>query len=102
MVVGTSVAVEVLVIGRHHLQGIGQIERLLLFLCVKQDRELVRLCDDIDHPLVLTLIVFIETLLRFRPQLVCLLQLCAKVLQHFRQCTSAHDGPERNGAHKEC
>ena len=34
MVVGTSVAVEVLVIGRHHLQGIGQIERLLLFLCV--------------------------------------------------------------------
>ena len=102
MVIRPAVLAEVLIVGSHLLQGVGQVERHLLFLRVEQDRELVRLRDDVNHPLVLTVIIFVETLLCFGTLLESRLQLRAKVLQRSCQRPSTHDGPERKGTYHEC
>ena len=64
VVIGPTVHAEVLIVGCHLLQGVGQIKRHLLLLCIEQDGELVRLGDNVNHPLMLTLIIVVEALLR--------------------------------------
>lgn len=81
VVVGPAVLAEVLVVGRHLLQCEGQVERHLLFLGVQQYGQFVRLRDDVNHALVLPLVVVVEALLCARALLVGRLQLGAKVFE---------------------
>ena len=92
-VVRVSVLAEIVVLGRHLLQGVGQIERHLFLLRIKHQRDLVRLSDDVQHPLSLQLIILVEPFLRLLTLLVCRLQLNPKVLKRIRQRPFAHDSP---------
>ena len=98
-VVRASVFTEVLVVGRHLLQRVGQIERHLLFLGVEQDRELVRLGNHVDHPLMLTIKILVKALLRIRALHKGCLQLRTKVFQRVGQRPSAHHSHQRQRAH---
>ena len=94
-VVRPSFLVEILVCGRYFVQGIGQVERLLRFLCIQEDGELIGLRDDIHHTLVLNLIVFVEEGLFHHLPLKVLFQFGLQVPEHFGNGLPIHNGQQR-------
>ncbi len=81
VVVGPTVDAEHLIVGRHLFQGVCQVERHLLLLGIEEDGELVRLGDDVNHLLMLTLIIVVEALLSLCTFLIGRFQLRAEFFE---------------------
>ena len=64
LVVRTASLVEVFVAGGYFLERIGHVKRPSLLLGVEENRQLVRLREDMNHLLALTLIITLKELLR--------------------------------------
>ena len=90
LVIRPHTLIEIMIAGRHFLQSVGHVERPLLFLRIEQDGEFVRPCDDIDHPLMLTLVLFVESLLCLRHLITQRLQFQVQFFEGVGQSTLVH------------